>query len=113
MTSRTTSSTTSTVEIASGIMPRCYRRTCPSVEHGTRGEVRADLALDPLQGVVDGLGVAAEAHRDLLVRTAVEVEREDARLELRQRRRQAADERVQLLRRDDLVDGVVHRRPGD
>src|SRR4051812_50090030 len=70
-------------------------------------QVCADLALDALQGVVDRLGVAAEALADLLVAVAVEVERQDAGLELRQRRRQAGDQRLQLLGADDLVDRGV------
>src|SRR4051794_40271575 len=77
------------------------------------GEVRPDLALDALQGVVDRLGVAAEALADLLVAVAVEVQREHARLQLGQRRGQAGDQRLQLLGADDLVDRVVHRRAGD
>src|SRR4051795_12792755 len=77
------------------------------------GEVRPHLALDALQGVVDRLGVAAEALADLLVAVAVEVQREHARLQLGQRRGQAGDQRLQLLGADDLVDRVVHRRAGD
>src|SRR3954451_10506184 len=76
-------------------------------------QVRADLALDPLQRVVDRLGVAAEALADLLVAVAVQVQGQHAGLELRQRRREAGDQRLQLLGADDLVDRVVHRRAGD
>ena len=47
-----------------------------------RAQVGADLALDPLQGVVDGLGVATEALADLLVGAAVQVEGEDTTLQL-------------------------------
>src|SRR4051812_7897009 len=75
--------------------------------------MRPDLALDPLQRVVDGLGVAAEAPADVLVAVSVEVQGEDARLELRQGGRQARDERAKLLGRDDLVHRIVDGRPGD
>src|SRR5919109_2551690 len=57
----------------------------------------ADLALDPLERIVDGLAVAADLLADGRVRVPVEVEREHARLELGQHRRQAGDERPQLL----------------
>jgi hypothetical protein len=40
--------------------------------------VRADLALDALEGIVDRLGVTTEAPTDLLVGATVEVERQDA-----------------------------------
>ena len=56
-------------------------------------QVRAHLALHALQGVVDGLGVAVQALADLLVGAAVEVQREDAALELGQRGAQAPDQR--------------------
>ena len=70
--------------------------------------MRADLALDPLQRVVDGLGVAGEALAHLLVGVAVEIQREHATLQLGQGAREAAHQRAQLLGGDDLVDGIVH-----
>src|SRR3954470_9995853 len=87
--------------------------TAVLLEDVAGGQVRADLALDALQGVVDGLGVAAEALADLLVAVPVEVERQHAGLELRQRRGEARDQRLQLLGADDLVDRVVDRRARD
>src|SRR4051794_6079027 len=78
-----------------------------------RAKVRADLALHALERVVDRLRVAREALADGLVAAAVEAEGQDPRLELGERRGEAAHERAQLLGADDLVDGVVHGRPGD
>src|SRR3712207_2679883 len=77
------------------------------VDDGASAQVHAHLALHALQRVVDRLRVAAEPAADLLVGAPVEVEREDARLELAERGAQAADERLQLLAADDLVDRVV------
>jgi hypothetical protein len=53
-----------------------------SSSHSPRIQVRPNLALDPLQGVVHGLCVAAKPLADLLVGVAVEVQREHAALEL-------------------------------
>src|SRR4051794_39478367 len=78
-----------------------------------RGQMRADLALDSLQRVVDGLGVAIEQARDLFVGPTVEVQRQHPRLEVAQRGRQASDQRAQLLGGDDLADRIVDRRPRD
>src|SRR5437763_1508329 len=74
-------------------------------------QVLADLALDSLERVVDRLAVTPEPAPDLLVGVPVEVEGEDPRLEVRERRRQASDQRAQLLGTDHLVDGVVDRGP--
>src|SRR3954468_9022833 len=79
-------------------------------QHVPRLKVRPDLALDPLQRVVDGLRVAREPLGDRLVGVAVEVERQDGALELRQDARQARDEAVQLPARDPLVHRVVRHR---
>src|SRR3954454_21724590 len=79
---------------------------------GPGGEVRADLALDALQRVVDRLRVAPQPLADDLVGVAVEVERQHARLEVREDRRKAGDQRAQLLGRDDLVDRIVRGGAG-
>src|ERR1700744_2588198 len=79
-----------------------------------RREVGADLALHPLQGVVDGLRVAFETLGNLLVGVAVEVERQHPDLEIREDpgdTRQAGDEALQLFGRDHLVDRVMDARP--
>ena len=52
------------------------------VQNGARIQVRADLALDALQRVVDRLAVAAEPLADVRVGVTVEVERQHARLEV-------------------------------
>src|SRR5271165_7455987 len=67
-------------------------RTLPSGGDGPRLQVRSDLPLDALQGVVDRLGVARQPLAHLLVGVAVEVQREHAALELRQGARQASDQ---------------------
>ena len=75
----------------------------------------AYLALDPLQGVVNGLRVALQALGDHLVGVAVEVEREHPALEVREHAGdagEAGDEALQLFGRDHLVDRVVDARPG-
>src|SRR5919206_1035500 len=82
-------------------------------QHAARREVGSDLALDPLQRVVDGLRVAPDPLADVLVAVPVEVQRQHAGLELRQRGGQAAHEGAELLGGDHLVDRVVHRRPRD
>src|SRR6478672_7287226 len=84
-----------------------------SIQHGSRDEVRADLALHPLQGVVDRLGIACESPGDLLVGATVQVERQGPGLELGERRGQAPDECLELLGGDDLQCRVVHGGAGD
>src|SRR6185503_16713192 len=79
-----------------------------SREDGALGLVGEDLPLDPLERVVDRLAVAAERLGHLLVRVPVEIETERLRLEPRERRAEAADERLELLRRDH-----AHRRIDD
>src|SRR5262245_20124409 len=59
--------------------------------------VRVDLALDPLEGVVDRLRVAAELLGHLLVGRALEIQAERIRLELRQTCAEAEDEALQLF----------------
>src|SRR4051812_7881961 len=61
-------------------------------EHRARVEMCPDLALDALERVVDRLAVAVDHLADHGVRVAVEVEREDARLEVREHRAQARDQ---------------------
>ena len=56
------------------------------------GEMGSDLALDPLQRVVDGLAVASQFLPDRHLGVAVEVQREYARLELGEHRGQARDQ---------------------
>src|SRR6476646_5804864 len=75
-----------------------------------RREMRPDLALDALEGVVDGLAVAPDALPHLLVGVAVEVEGENARLEIAQGAGQAVDQRAQLLGGDHLVDRIERGR---
>src|SRR6478735_8711909 len=75
-----------------------------------RREMRPDLALHALEGVVDGLAVAADALPHLLVGVAVEVEGQHAGLEIAEGTGQAVDQRAQLLGRDHLVDGVERGR---
>jgi signal transduction histidine kinase len=69
---------------------RLYRRA-------PLGQMLSNLSLDPLEGVVHGLAVAPDPPADLLVGVAVEVQGEHAGLELRQRRRDARDQRAELL----------------
>src|SRR4051812_19251032 len=88
-TARTTS-TTMTMISQVGMRARLER-------DGPRGEVRPDLALDALQGIVHRLAVAAEPLPDGGVGVAVEIERQHARLELGEHGRQAGHERAQLL----------------
>src|SRR6185437_2183136 len=71
-----------------------------------------DLALDPLQSVVDRLRVALELLGHLLVRAPLEVEAERVRLERRERGAEAADECLQLFGRDHAHGGVVDVRAG-
>src|SRR5512133_1716433 len=59
-----------------------------------------DLPLDPLERVVDRLGVAAELLGHLLVGRAFEVETQRVGLQLREPRAEAEDEALQLLGRD-------------
>src|SRR5439155_24591110 len=94
---------------ASGWGPSRARRA--SGRYGAGLQVRADLALHALEGVVHRLCVAGQPLADLLVGVAVQVQREHAALELRQRPRQTADQRAQLVRGDDLVDRIVHGGP--
>ena len=76
--------------------------------------MRADLALDALQRVVDGLGIAREPLAHLLVGVAVEVQRQDPALELRQRCGQAPDERAQLTASlERLHELLVRDSPGE
>src|SRR5450755_1100066 len=84
----------------------------PLRRHAPLREMGADLALDALKGVVDRLRVAADTAADLLVGVAVEVQREDAGLELGERRRDAGHQRPELLGGDRLIDRVVHGGPG-
>src|SRR5215218_10077961 len=108
-TTRTTTSRMISTAVTTGIVGRSARRgrAGGGLQQDVAGaQVRPDLALDPLERVVDRLRVAAQALADGLVAAAVEVEGEDARLELGERRRQAPDERAQLLGADDLVDRV-------
>src|SRR6188472_128521 len=84
-----------------------------SRDDGALGLVGEDLPLHALERVVDRLAVAAERLGHLLVRVSVEVETERLRLEPRQRRAEAADERLQLLRRDHADRGIVDRRAGE
>ena len=88
--------------------PRCVS----GVEHGARGEVLADLALDALERVVDGLRIAVDELADLLVGAALEIQREHAALERRQAGAEAADERRELLGGDDPARRIVDRRAG-
>src|SRR5215211_597558 len=74
--------------------------------------MEADLALDALEGVVDGLRVALQALADPLVGVAVEVERQDVALELREDARQARDEAPKLLGGDHPLGRVLAHRPG-
>ena len=62
---------------AASVVTRGYR---PRVQMG------AHLALDPLQGVVHGLGVAGEVLAHLLVGAAIQIQRQHAALQLRERR---------------------------
>src|ERR1700709_2864869 len=94
------------------------RPVLPAVALGSDvsgGEVRTDLALDPLQGVVDGLGVALQLLGDHLVGVAVEVEREDAALEIGEDAGgggEAGDQAGELFGGDHLVDRVVDAGAG-
>src|SRR3954469_21496604 len=60
-----------------------------------------NLALDPLERVVDRLRVALEPLGHVLVGRAFEVELEGVGLELRETCAEAEDETLELLRRDD------------
>src|SRR5919204_3200149 len=102
-----------TVGNVSRLRTRAPPRRASLQQYVAGAQVRPDLALHALQGVVDRLGVAADARTDELVAEPVEVQRQDARLELGEGGRQAGDERAQLLGGDDLVDRVVDRGPGD
>ena len=75
--------------------------------------VRQDLPLHALQRVVDRLRVAAEVFRHLLVRRALEVQPQRVRLERRERRREAADERLRAPpSRSRFTDGSLTAGPG-
>ena len=74
--------------------------------------VREDLPLHALQRVVDRLRVAAEALGHLLVRRAFEVEPQRVGLERRERRRQAADERLSSCVEITRTDGSLTAGPG-
>ena len=74
--------------------------------------MRTDLALDALEGIVDGLAVAAQALADVGVGVPVEVEREHARFKLREDGRQAGDERAQLLEEITWLTGSWTVEPG-
>src|SRR4029079_3572375 len=65
-----------------------------------RALVRIDLALDPLERVVDRLRVAAEVLGHVLVGRALEVEPERVRLERREPASEAEDKALQLFGRD-------------
>src|SRR3954452_23174338 len=79
--------------------------TATPLQHDVaRAQVRADLALDALERVVDRLAVAVELLADRRVGVPVEVQREHARLQLGEHGRQAGDQGAQLLGGDDLVD---------
>src|SRR4051812_3478245 len=75
--------------------------------------VRDDLALHPLQRVVDRLRVAVEHDRHLVVRVALEVELERLRLERREAGAEREDEALQLLRRDDADGRIVDAGAGE
>src|SRR6476661_3735064 len=70
----------------------------------------ADLALDALERVVDGLRIAVDELADLLVGAPLEVERQHAALERGQARAEAAYERCELLRGHDAAGWIVDRR---
>src|SRR5918999_2894018 len=74
--------------------------------------VQEDLPLDPLEGVVDRLRVAAEVLGHLLVGVAFEVEAKRVALERRQAGPEAEDEALQFLGRDDADGGVVDSGAG-
>src|SRR3954447_18375767 len=73
--------------------------------------MRDDLALDPLQRVVDRLRVAAELLGHVLVGRALEVEAQCVRLERRKARAEAEHQTLKLLGRDYDERRLVHRRP--
>ena len=70
------------------------RSGCRLCRHAPLGQMRSDLPLDPLQGVVDGLAVASDSPTHFLVGVAVEVQREHAGFELGQRGRDAGHKRA-------------------
>ena len=69
--------------------------------------MEAHLSLDPLEGIVDGLGLALETLTDRLIGVAVEIQRQDVTLQVREDARQAGDEALQLLAGDHLVRRVA------
>src|SRR3954470_17517613 len=70
----------------------------------------SDLALDPLECIVDRLRIALQELADLLVGAALEIQREHAPLERREAGAEAADERRELLRGHDAAGGIVDGR---
>ena len=68
------------------------------------------LTLDPLQGVIDALGVAAQLPGNLLVRVAFEVQPENAGLQHAQEPREAVLEALDLFGGYYLVERVLYRR---
>jgi len=93
-----------------GLHPRLAAWT--SSGDSPRLEVPADLALHTLERIVDRLAIATQALSDFLVRAAVEVQRQHARLKVGERCRDASYERAQTLGADDLIDRVMYDDPG-
>src|SRR5437867_1006174 len=77
-----------------------------------RALVGDDLALHPLQRVVDRLRVAAENLRHRVVRLALQVEAQRVGLEPRQAAAQTEDEALELLGRDHADGRIIHARAG-
>src|SRR3954466_5653243 len=75
--------------------------------------VLQDLALHPLQGIVDRLRVTAQLLRHLLVGGAFEVELERVGLQLRKAGAEREDEALQLLGRDHANRRIVDARSGE
>src|SRR5689334_21605908 len=92
----------------------CRGRSCGLRPEGQAffalAQVRLHLALDALQSIVDGLGRAADALADLLVRAAIEVEREGAALELTELAGEAADQSTELFCGNGLGGRIERRR---
>src|SRR5690606_16485109 len=74
-------------------------------------QVPLELALHPLQGVVDGLDVPRQLVGDLLVRLALKVEHEDAPLQVAQELAHLALDIQELLAADDQLLRVSHLVP--
>src|SRR6266540_2243838 len=93
------------------------RRTTRSAAYGSRQHLASllvldDLALHPLQRVVDRLRVAAELLPHLLVGRSLEVHAERVGLELREAGAKREDQALKLLRRDHHDGRLLHGRSG-